>query len=106
MALEKYNIEIEGLDYKEYDSNDLYFEINLYDLIKNKVSEPIVSSKYDGLDIFCNKVGFDRLDSNGTSSDYSKMDKLVIPEHIKYLILRLDLERYDNIVITHELEYV
>ena len=28
MALEKYNIEIEGLDYKEYNS-DLYFEINL-----------------------------------------------------------------------------
>ena len=51
MALEKYNIEIEGLDYKEYDSNDLYFEINLYDLIKNKVSEPIVSSKYDGLSL-------------------------------------------------------
>jgi len=105
MALEKYNIEIEGLDYKEYNS-DLYFEINLYDLIRNKVSEPIVSSKYDGLDIFCNEVGFDRLDSNGTSSDYSKMDKLVIPEHIKYLVLHLDLERYDNIVITHKLEYV
>ena len=34
------NIEIEGLDYKEYNS-DLYFEINLYDLIENKVSESI-----------------------------------------------------------------
>ena len=99
MALKnRYNIEIEGLDYKEYDYGDLYFEINLYDLIKNKVSEPYVSSEYDGLYIFCDDIGVNRYDS--------MVNKLVIPEHIKYLILRLDLERYDNMIITHELEYV
>lgn len=34
------------------------------------------------------------------------MDKLVIPEHIKYLELNLDLDYYNNIIITNELEYI
>jgi len=103
MALERCNIE--GLDYKEYDSH-LYFEIDLYDLIENKVSESIEILEHEGLNIFCNEVSIDRLDSNNTSPGYSKVDKLVIPEHIKYLALALDLGHYNNMIITDKLEYV
>ena len=106
MALDRFNIEIEGLEYKEYNS-DLYCQINLYDLIEHKVSVPIITPSHTGLILLCDAaIGDNRYFFNRTPTDYSKMDKLIIPEHIKYLKLHLDLEHYTNVIITHELEYI
>lgn len=57
--------------------------------------------------IWCNdEIGDDRYDYYRKPPDYSKLDNLVIPEHIKYMVLHLDLEHYNRIIITNELEYV